>query len=75
MAPDDCPECQLLWDEYRECVSQIHRLREAMEIALHSYDHKRAETLQAELTSLEQKSVAARHALTEHQRSFHPRHA
>jgi hypothetical protein len=75
MATDDCPECQSLWDEYRECVSQIHSLREATEIALHSYDQKRAETLQGELRSLEQKSVAARHALTEHQRGFHPRHA
>jgi hypothetical protein len=73
MAIDACAECQSLWDVYRECVSQIRGLREAAEVALHSYDHERAETLQIELVSLEEKSVDLRQALMEHQRGFHPR--
>jgi hypothetical protein len=44
MAIDPCPECQSLRDEYQQCVSQIHRLREAAEIVIHSYDHEKAET-------------------------------
>jgi hypothetical protein len=73
MAIDVCPECQSLWDRYRECVSQIRRLREAAEVALHSGDRESAETLQVELVSLEEKSVSARHVLMEHQRGFHSR--
>jgi hypothetical protein len=73
MAIDPCPVCQSLWDEHQQCVSQIHRLREAAEIAIHSYDHEKAETLQRELVSLEQRSVDVRRALTEHQRGLHPR--
>ena len=68
---DSCPECQRIWDDYRECVSQIRRLRQATEIALHSYDHEKAEALQMELASFEQKSVIVRHVLMQHQRSSH----
>jgi antirestriction protein len=73
VAIDTCPECQSLWDVYRECVSQIHRLREAAEVALHSQDHEKAKTLEVELATLEQKSVDLRQALMEHQRGFHSR--
>ena len=45
MAIDACAECQSLWNLYRGCVSQIRGLREAAEVALHSYDHEKAETL------------------------------
>ena len=69
---DSCPECQLIWDDYRECVSQIRSLRQATEIALHSYDHEKAEALQMELASLEQKSVIVQRVLMQHQRGSHP---
>jgi hypothetical protein len=71
MVIDGCPECQTQWDQYRECVSRIRQLREAVEIALHSCEHERAATLQSEMPSLEQKYVDARDALIEHQRSLH----
>jgi hypothetical protein len=71
MAIDACPECQSLWDEYRECVFQIRQLRGTAAMAMHSHDHQRAKTLQVELDSLEQKSVDVRHVLMEHQRTIH----
>jgi hypothetical protein len=71
MAIDPCPECQFLWDEYRECISKIHHLREAAEIAMFSHDREKAVALQVELISMEHKSVDARHALSEHQRGVH----
>jgi hypothetical protein len=73
MAIDTCPECQFLWDAYRECVSKIRHLREAAEFAMHSLDREKAIAVQVELISLEQDSVDARHALMEHQRAVHMR--
>ncbi len=70
---DSCPECQSIWDDYRECASQIRRLRQAAETALHSYDHEKAEALQMELASLERKSVTVRRILMQHQRVSHRR--
>jgi hypothetical protein len=68
-----CPECQSFWDEYRECVSRIHQLRQAMEIALHSYDHEEAKKLQVGLDTLEYRSVALRRSLAVHQSAIHRR--
>jgi len=45
MAIEPCPQCQSLWDEYRDCVAKIHQLREMTEIALHSRDHEEAKRL------------------------------
>jgi antirestriction protein len=66
-----CPECVLLWDQYRDCVSKIHHIREAAEIALRNQDQENANVLQDELYSLLRKSAQVKKTLEEHQRAFH----
>jgi hypothetical protein len=71
MPIEGCPECEALWDEYKQCVANIRRFREAAQTVLVLSDGRKSRNFQAELRSLEKKSAMVRQNLVKHQSSLH----
>ena len=71
MRLEGCPDCDGLWERYRNSVLEHTRLTSKLRLAQLRYE-QRLQDLQAKLRSAEQERDEVRRLIIEHERATHP---